>query len=878
MSTHDVGRRMQVVVTFAQAKHVPRVNGRPLYEFGAFVQLHVRALLLNAHWQADTARVAWSWREPRSATEIGKSELVRVRARLREALLTFEDLADRAEDAGAGGNAGVAEYMAEVLRQLAARDDPTLRAYACVTAQGVQLHSWGLPVPGRPSTAEEAELEIAGVVTVSQSPGPDIQVVLEDATHHTVIARTRSDGRGGFRFSGLASGRYRLRGVSDRVDFPVTGVSVALDRTSVTGIELRSSASSRNRPAASDERGESKTERSPDVVPGGSESPPSVAGSTSSMDRVAPTSRGASQKRRKRSLGLWLGTGVILVGIAGWRVWPSSADPSDEASGVRAVSESRPAGERAGPLAGSLHPVPEGRPAGGDKPELPPPTEGARAIHVAVGDESGDRFFSRPTPRVKSASSRIAPETGDVPAQEGFSGTPPTANQREDTPSTVRARSRAKADGLPTDPPGQPLPEHAPPEDPKGKPVSGETAPATRASIRGVAPAPGANGGSAAQPRPGERVSHDHPAQTAGTNLPADLDAEAAIPTPSAAPRGPNPQGDRSRPVEGGESPDASVSLQDGGQPAADVPPHAAAAPQSSSSPDAGTDPATEERAGRVAVTNPGTAAASASSEEPTSSGAPVKQSERQPAASAGGGGLEAPDPGDQAGTAEPSTGLGPWMPVWLSLRVGPWAPELQRDVILETRPVAENREKTNVPALRFAVLDELKKQLPPAFRRPAGRVGFRLAPFAGAGVDTLRWHRHSPAIQTGIQILDDTTVTGPLFGSAWRMEVRRGSEGERAGEIEVSANGEIIIRGNQLALEAILFEIAYPPEQRFAWSIEGLAPTADLVRPSDHPGRIELDVARLSDQAGQTLRVVAQDSAGTWSLTLPVQVRPRAR
>jgi len=64
-------------------------------------------------------------------------------------------------------------------------------------------------------------------------------VVIESRTG-VCLARARSDASGGFRLQKVGPGTHRVRVISDRVDFPVSGVVVTVERTSITNLELSS--------------------------------------------------------------------------------------------------------------------------------------------------------------------------------------------------------------------------------------------------------------------------------------------------------------------------------------------------------------------------------------------------------------------------------------------------------------------------------------------------------------------------------------------------------------------------------------------------------------------------------------------------------------
>ncbi len=224
------------------APSVRQVAGRPLVHHWPLIQSHARSVLLPPHCAVAGRRVSWSWDEPAGRPPLTTAEMASLRTRLRD---VSRRIADAAAVRGKGeldpSTREILVATAAVTMALAAKSDRALGAYTARTPSGLRLHSWGSTVPARPRFRETQELEIAGTVIVRGKPDGGHRVVLEDA-RGGVVAKTRSDSQGRFLFGELVPGRYRVRGVPEQVDFPVTGLTVELSSGPVRGLEVKSSA------------------------------------------------------------------------------------------------------------------------------------------------------------------------------------------------------------------------------------------------------------------------------------------------------------------------------------------------------------------------------------------------------------------------------------------------------------------------------------------------------------------------------------------------------------------------------------------------------------------------------------------------------------
>jgi len=286
------------------------VADRPLSRWWSQVQPFVRTVLLAPQPPGKVVdRVSWSWTQGAKSITVSRQEMLAIRRALEESAAALIAAVPKEPKLRT-----VFDAYAGVLRALASRSNSELERYVCVTPFGPMLHSWGSSVAAIPRTAPSADLEISGTVVVMGKPEGGHQVILIDSRGST-IGRSRSDGDGHFRFASVASGRYRLRGVSDRVDFPVTGLLVDLEDTSVENLELKSSATR----AIREEESEANSVAPELSVPAGEGDAP-----TAMPDRV----KGLGKKRRG---ALWIvtGGGVGLVALLLWLIVGSDRNSVD---------------------------------------------------------------------------------------------------------------------------------------------------------------------------------------------------------------------------------------------------------------------------------------------------------------------------------------------------------------------------------------------------------------------------------------------------------------------------------------------------------------------------------------------------------------------
>ncbi|MBL9206694.1 MAG: carboxypeptidase regulatory-like domain-containing protein, partial [Opitutaceae bacterium] len=224
------------------------VEGKPLVRWWPLLHALGRSVLLPPQGAGSDNKVTWSWTEPSTAAAPDSSALAGVRKRLREAAVAARDSGEEA-----GIPSGVVDAFSRMVEALAARSDSELARFVGSTSHGLMVHSWGSQKAGAPQTAAAEDFDVAGSVIVMGRADAGHQVMLEDTRGHP-LRKVRSDATGRFRFTGIQPGKYRVRGLSERVDFPVTGLLVEIVAGSIENLELKSSASvaARSSPSLND--------------------------------------------------------------------------------------------------------------------------------------------------------------------------------------------------------------------------------------------------------------------------------------------------------------------------------------------------------------------------------------------------------------------------------------------------------------------------------------------------------------------------------------------------------------------------------------------------------------------------------------------------
>jgi len=210
---------------------IVRLEDRSIYHFWHLLAPHFQDILLPPQRRSDDGGVAWSWREPVSNPPPTQDELAEVRRLLSEARDAF------AEDETAGKE--LRSATKDFVSRLTKKNDSKLAPFVCRTDRGPRVHSWGADRAAHPYFPDMVECEVSGTIAIEGKDASGFEIVLENGKGATV-AQTRSEAGGVFRMMKVPPGRYRIRAMSDRVDFPVNGIAVNVEHRPVIGLELRS--------------------------------------------------------------------------------------------------------------------------------------------------------------------------------------------------------------------------------------------------------------------------------------------------------------------------------------------------------------------------------------------------------------------------------------------------------------------------------------------------------------------------------------------------------------------------------------------------------------------------------------------------------------
>jgi hypothetical protein len=243
MSASPASRRAMAEIDFGDGTNATfKIGSRSIHQFWHLFSSHFRYVLLAPQRRADSGKVAWTWREAAEKRPVTATELVEVRRRLSEANRSlaggFGGIGRRDDEEASSLESQVRATVDEMIGQLLAHRDSALAGFVCRTDAGLMLHSWGAAVAAQPYFPDAPHGEISGTVFVGVEHAAAVMVVLEN-TQGIGGARVKSDKDGVFRFPNVAPGSYHLR-VADRSDFP-GGLTVEIERESITGLELRNS-------------------------------------------------------------------------------------------------------------------------------------------------------------------------------------------------------------------------------------------------------------------------------------------------------------------------------------------------------------------------------------------------------------------------------------------------------------------------------------------------------------------------------------------------------------------------------------------------------------------------------------------------------------
>lgn len=423
---------------------LPSVAGRALHQYWSLLSPHFRGVFLPPQWRAEGTGLTWSWREPAVNNPLSASELSTLRKRLTAAQ---RSLAETAEDATLSDSrrtvvslSQIKSCSQDVVTALLALPDPALASYTVRTEQGPLLHSWGLSPALVPFYPDTSDCEISGTVFAARQPAPDHEVLLETPGGND-LARTHSDATGVFRFPKISPGHYRVRVVASPASFPPEGLTVEVQRASLTGLELHDNANTR-----------------------------------------APFSPGRSAARRRLVYAVACALVLVLIGIRLWRQRTPAA-PGQLVDSTTALRSPRAAFDPGGN-------APEPSPATASSPSSQP---GSRAVlsadlspvpRPAISrtalprrDPLAPPGSARATASAASASSIQSPLAGGFHPISAANSTPtPPA------PPPSSATSTAPVAGVSSTPAPSPLAQNSPPPTASPSPpfaVAPPTPPAT---------------------------------------------------------------------------------------------------------------------------------------------------------------------------------------------------------------------------------------------------------------------------------------------------------------------------------------------------------------------------------------------------------------
>ena len=324
---------------------IARIGSRSIHQYWNLLAPHFRDVLLAPQRRPDNEGVSWAWKEPGDNKSPTVPEFVRLRRRLTDGYQSFAN--DPVNPLAAGDEKGergsptvidqVAAAAQIMVAQLTSKPDAEFARFVCRTTTGLMIHSWGAEVPAQPYYPDALECDVSGTVSIGGTVSAGHQVVIENA-RGVRVAEAQSDDSGAFRFQKITPGRYRVRVMSDRVDFPVQGVTVAVERSSITGLELRNTAISADLVNA------------PSPALAGSAAAASAG--TASGKTPAPALRTKPVRRRWTTAILALSVPLAIAGGLGawvwWRTPTNAGGASNPVDGGRsgAVSPAAAADDR----------------------------------------------------------------------------------------------------------------------------------------------------------------------------------------------------------------------------------------------------------------------------------------------------------------------------------------------------------------------------------------------------------------------------------------------------------------------------------------------------------------------------------------------------
>ncbi len=482
-------RRVVAEISTTDARQaIPTVGNRSIHQYWKRLTPALHALLLAPRRRPDDRAISWSWVEPALAPPPSTAELADLRRHLVEASRLLTEDAAEAKPA----EATWMTIMQAIIGELCAKSDPQFSTFVARTDAGLQIHSWGAPQGGRPYSPDKIGAEVHGTLLAGDSAAAGYEVVIENRKG-TRLAHAVSDERGNFVFAGIHPGTYRVRVNSDRLDFPVHGLDLVVERQAVSGLVLRSrSLQVARQPGANGTDPPMAIAPESFVAP----SPPSLPTLTS----VNPPHR---TRRRVRFFSLFLFVVIAITGVVQtWRnppaffrsLMPAPFAPGSNLPASHPETSAGNSGWSAAPSTVGLtrpsvtQPVARSR-IPRDAPAVEGPDRGVDRINasrsqVAAAREESPRSLHQPPvfpptttvhgaspdPRRRAALGNAAtPDTADLKRPAATTPAPdaPGVNRAAPNPSDSMSRSASPLSDGRTEPsrppaapvqPGRPLP------------------------------------------------------------------------------------------------------------------------------------------------------------------------------------------------------------------------------------------------------------------------------------------------------------------------------------------------------------------------------------------------------------------------------------
>lgn len=905
MSDATNKRRALAEISYGSARNpVVAAGNRPVHHYWSLLAPHFRGVLLAPQRRSDDRGVAWSWREEVPANPVTAPELADLRKRLSSALATLrEDPAMEVAGSAEGGpkvpGKKIVQAATEVVAGLISRNDAKLAAFACRTETGPMIHSWGAAVAAAPFCPDNLECSVGGNLLVGEKDPAGLDVFLENRKG-LVIARTKSDATGAFEFKKVGPGSYRVRVVADRVDFPVSGLEVEVGRTSVTGLELRSTALNISAEREQTEKGIKRIE-------------------TEEASAAEPAAEATPAKPRRWRRAVLVGMGLAGVVAAGWWVWPSAAPGANKAAAsVIAATPGRTSvpGEAAagangsGGVSGSGTSVVSGTrsgtasatASGGRTGQTPARGKGGPARKAsstaAVGEGDDEPVDAGEAPQVEKAPREAAAEDRSVrglnaaavhPAQTGRA---PRSTDRH--PAASPAQMVAVDD-----------------EDPLQEPASGGSVAGKSAKTR--APAAGAARTSAdnrenlagtevaalpaGSKMPAGGLAPWAEARLGRTDVVADPSREAVVQQPSSSPLAPS-----AVPLQ--DAPGVSDAAADGAV--------AENRARSKRTP-GGTRPAPADKGELTAAHNEKTKSEKPASEtrpenETTSDKEPPAGKPRRMAgvrarnttAESEGADEAAPFAGLAVAVVKPveaarvagdtsrAAHLGTGGLIWRGrVRASAWRNAMLRDAIVPTKPVTAGEDDA-LELLRERMFLERRDSIPATIGAPRTFHGFTLV-LSGGGRGGLRWRNATAAADVNATTSEGGAEIGWQPGSrVLPAEIfLESGEGLMVARVVISAEGvgEIstapeVRAAGWIAVECAPADLAglTPSERalRFGWRTAGGAPVPEAWQAGESAGdggrrRIEFPLLPEMTEDRRT-PLAFHDQVTGWSMQCEIQ------